>query len=803
MKEYDINIEKEQQEEGFDFRIILGYLRAYWWLFALSVMVCVACAFVYLRYATPIYNMSAKVLLQDSEKGGSVLSPDDMLVDFGMQSRNSNVENEIAMMSSMTVVRRAVVDANLYTRYVWGEDSALYKETTPFFASFDEETMANLPSAVKVRFTVADNGEVSAAYEIPVKEVHGAEVKIPSYPFVLSTPVGEMNINRNDDVKLAAGVVTVTVNPINSVVSAYKGALSISPLSKTASVANVSYNTPDKVEGAIFLNAVIESYNTVVNETKRQVACRTEEFISERLKSLKKELEEMEGSLAAYKMQNELVDPKLDATQVVQKRAEYTKLLEALDIKLASSKLMIDFVNDPKNEMQIIPASFGTNLDPALSTLVNNYNARVVERLTLMQSTTPDNPILRTSTMVLEAMLRDLRTALETLNQSLLIEYKATSILADKYNGRFEMSPEVERQLLSITRECDIKSGLYVMLLQKYEETLLSIEVQSDNHSIIDAPYCTGQVAPNRKMIYLIALFFGLMLPAAYIYIRVLIRNKFDTVDEVRDAMPLPFLGTIPVKAHAKGEQETKARPIVVRKNKNDLMAEAFRTLRTNLEFVMRKAQGKVILFTSTVSGEGKTFVASNLAVSTALLGKKVLLIGCDIRRPRLAEVFDLNKKAHGLTSYLAAHEDELSLLDKYIISSDSVEGLDILLAGIVPPNPAELLSGTNLDRAMEYLRGKYDYIILDGPPVGLVSDSLIISRVSDIVAYVVRLDYTHKADARFIMSLVAEKKLDNLSIVVNAEDLKKKNYGSYYGSHYGSYYGSGRYSSYGYTENE
>ena len=800
MKEYDINIEKEQGEEGFDFRVILGYLRAYWWLFTLSVIACLACAFVYLRYAKPVYNMSAKVLLQDSEKGGAVISPADMLVDFGMQNRISNVENEIAMMSSMTVVRRAVVDANLYTRYIWGEDSVLYKETTPLYAAFDEETMANLPSAVKVYLDVADNGEVTAVYEI--EEVLGNKVKIPSFPFVLSTPVGEMNISRNDDVELVAGAVTVFVAPIDAVVTAYKRALSISPLSKTASVANVSYNTPDKVEGAIFLNAVIESYNTVVNETKRQVACRTEEFISERLKSLKKELEEMEGSLAAYKMQNELVDPKLDASEVIKKRAEYTKLLEALDLKLAASKHMIEFVNDPKNELQIIPASMGVDLDPAFTNLVNNYNARVVERLTLMQSTTADNPILRTSTIVLEAMLRDLRTALDALNQSLLIEYKATSILADKYNGRFEMSPEVERQLLSITRECDIKSGLYVMLLQKYEETLLSIEVQSDNFSCIDAPYCTGQVAPNKKMICLIALFFGLLLPAVYIYIRVLIRNKFDTVDEVRDAMPLPFLGTIPVKMQSKGEQQIKTRPIVVRKNKNDLMAEAFRTLRTNLEFVMRKAQGKVILFTSTVSGEGKTFVASNLAVSTALLGKKVLLIGCDIRRPRLAEVFGFDKKKPGFTSYLAAQEDELSLLDKYIVSSDSAEGLDILPAGIVPPNPAELLSGTNLDRAMEYLRGKYDYIVLDGPPVGLVSDSLIISRVADIVAYVVRLGYTHKADAHFIKSLVAEKKLDNLSIVVNAEDLKRKTYGGY-GSRYGSYYGSGRYSSYGYTEND
>ena len=797
MKEFDnINVEKEQSEEGFDFRVIFGYLRAYWWLFVLSVIVCLAGAFLYLRYATPIYNMSAKVLLQDSEKGGTVLSPDDMLADFGMQSKVSNVENEMALMSSMTVVRRAVVDTNLYTTYVWGEDSILYNETTPFIAAFGEETMSNLPSAIKVTFTVSDAANVSAVYE--VKEVPSSEVAITSFPFVLDTPLGEVFVSRNEAVELASGQVTVTIKPISAVTASYQRALRISPLSKTASVANLSYNTPNPVEGAKFLNAVIESYNTVVNETKRQVACRTEEFISERLKSVKKELEEMEGSLAAYKMQNELVDLKLDASEVVKKRAEYTKLLEGLDLKLAASKHMIDFVNNPKNAMQLIPASFGADLDPALASLVNNYNARVVERMTIMQSTTVENPILRTQTTVLEAMLKDLRTALDALNQSLTIEHKAISILVDKYNGRFELSPEVERQLLSITRECDIKSGLYVMLLQKYEETLLSIEVQSDNLSCIDAPYCTGLVAPNGKKVCLIAIILGLLLPAAYIYVSVLLRNKFDSIDEVRNALPLPFLGAIPVKVVSKGDQDVKVRPIVVRKNKNDVMAEAFRTLRTNLEFVMRKAQGKVILFTSTVSGEGKTFVASNLAVSTALLGKKVLLVGCDIRRPRLAEVFDLDKKAQGLTTYLAADEKELSLLDKYIVSSKSVEGLDVLPAGIVPPNPAELLSGSNLDRAMEYLRGKYDYVILDGPPVGLVSDSMIVSRVADIVAYVVRLDYTHKADANFIKSIVDEKKLDNVSIVVNAEDLKKKGYGSY-----GSYYGSGRYSSYGYSYSE
>ena len=387
MKEYDsVKMENEQAEEGFDFHIILDNLRTYWWLFALSVIVCVAGAFVYLRYATPVYNVSAKVLLQDSQKGGTVLSPDDMLVDFGMQSRESNEENEMAVMSSMTVVRRAVMDAELYTRYRWGEDSLLRKETTPFLVAFDDETMSKLPMAIKVDFTIAGNGDITAVYEL--KEVPSPAVAVTGLPFVLSTPVGDLHISRNADAELAAGTVTAWVSPISAVATSYQGALAISPLSKTASVATLSYNTPDPVEGAKFLNAIIESYNKEVNDTKRQVACRTEEFISERLASVKKELEDMEGSLAAYKKQNELVDPKLSASEVVAKRTEYAKLLENMDLKLAAVKQMSDFVNDPNNEMQVLPAAFGVNLDQALLSLVNNYNTRVLERKTLLLTTT-------------------------------------------------------------------------------------------------------------------------------------------------------------------------------------------------------------------------------------------------------------------------------------------------------------------------------------------------------------------------------------------------------------------------------
>ena len=792
----NINIDRENEESGFDIRVILGYLRAYWPLFVASVVVCLSLAFVYLRYVTPIYNVSAKVLLQDSEKGGSVLSPSDMLADFGMQGRRSNVENEIELMSSMAVVHNAVVDAELYIAYMQG-DSTVYKNTTPLVASIDEDVQLVLDKPLKLDIAVGNNGEAKVTCEYD--GVVGPAVSVAGFPYAMPVPVGYVTISRNENVELLPGNVVVTLMPVDAVAKHYKKALSISPLSKTSSVAVLSYNTPDPVEGASFLNAIIESFNNVTNETKRQVACRTEVFISERLKSLRKELEEMEGSLAAYKKQNELVDPKLDATQVVQKKAEYIKQLEMIDLKIEASKYMNAFVNDPKNDMQIIPASFGVDLDPALVSLVNNYNAKVIERKTLLQTTTEENPVLKNATTVLRAMQEDLRSALQALDQSLAIERKAVAILADKYTGRFEMSPEVERQLLTITRECDIKSGLYVMLLQKYEETLLSIEVQSDNLSCIDAPYCSGIVSPNGKMIYLIALFFGLLLPSAFIYIRVLLRNKFYSVEEVQAAIKAPFLGSIPLNDSDKQKTAGK-RIIVVEKNKNDIMAEAFRTLRTNLQFVMNKTQGKVVMFTSTVSGEGKTFIAANLAVSTVLLGKKVLLIGCDIRRPRLAEMFNFSTSLKGLTSYLAAPEDEIEMLDKLIQPSNVVDGLDVLAAGVVPPNPAELLSSNNLDRAIEYLRGKYDYIIIDAAPVGLVADSLIASRVADIVAYVVRLGHTFKTDSVFIESLIQEGKLENVAVLVNGDDLNDKTYG--YGGR-GRRYSNYGYSGYGYINSD
>jgi capsular exopolysaccharide synthesis family protein len=275
------------------------------------------------------------------------------------------------------------------------------------------------------------------------------------------------------------------------------------------------------------------------------------------------------------------------------------------------------------------------------------------------------------------------------------------------------------------------------------------------------------------------------------IYLLVVLRTRISSVDEVQKRLKIPFVGSIPLD---RSRNHRGNSPIVVEKNNNDVMAEAFRSLRTNLQFVMKKTSGKIVMFTSTTSGEGKTFVACNLAVSKALLGKKVLLVGLDIRRPRLAEMFGFDVKAEGITTYLAADAEDVAMLDKFITPSGVVPSLDVLAAGIVPPNPAELLSRSNLDKAMEYLSGKYDYIVLDTAPVGLVSDSFLVNHVADAVVYVLRVDYTYRDDIEYLNSLIADSKLENVSYVVNGEKLTKKTYG------YVGYGTSGRRIGYGYA---
>lgn len=796
------NITNAVEEEGFSIGKILTAFLANWKLFAVSVIICLCGAAFHLYRAVPSYQVAAKILLSDKEKG-SFSSQADMLADFGFQAQNTNVENEIEVISSMSVARGAVLSSGLYTSYTIPglKKLPIAKMASPVFASFNPDSLQELEVSIDMHFTF--NGEQPATIEYECFDKDTQEtlefpaVTIDKYPFVLNTIAGAVTIEQNEvflqDTTLQnpEGELVISINPIESVARYYMSCLSIAPVSKSSSVAMMAINTPIPAEGIAYLNAVIESYNNVTNEDKRQVARKTEAFIIDRIDSLSVELQAMETRLARYKKDNQLIDPTLDAATVSKNKAEYTKQLEEADVMLEAAKYLNKFVNDPANDKKIIPTTFGITIDPALVSLINNYNKEVLERNQLLMTATADNPMLKASTARVESLQGDLRKALAALEKSLTVQRNAIALLVKNYSNRFAMSPDIERELISLQRECEVKSGLYVMLLQKYEENALSLAVTADNLRCIDAPSYVGKVAPNSKMVLIFALFLGIAIPAAYVYIMSLIRTQLTSVDEIQKLIKIPHVGTIPLK---QGLKDSSA-AILVSQNSNGVMGEAFRSLRTNLQFVMKKSQGKVIMFTSTTSGEGKTFIASNLAACTALLGKKVLLMGLDIRCPRLAEMFGFNPNNEGLTSYLVAEPDQTAMLDKFITPSKVVEGLDILPAGIVPPNPAELLSRRNLEKALEYLGRKYDYIIMDAAPAGLVTDPIIVSRVADAVIYVVRINQTHREDIDYLNSLITDGKLENVSVVVNGEDIASTVYG--YGNK------SRRYAGYGYVHTE
>lgn len=797
----DNNSKQERsQNTEFNYSVLLNYLVQYWKWFALSVFVCILAAFVYLRYATKVYRATAKVILQD-EKRGSFSSQMDILADFGFQENNTNVENEIEVLSSKSVVQAAVYNSGLYVQYAIDglfTSQPIYKESSPVKLEILAEDLKELSAPISVSLVMDADSLYSVSYKYK-NEYEGFDVesepeKISSYPYLLKTVKGDMLLTQNSE----AGNIEkmhITVYPIQDMTAAYKSALMVQPISKTASVSVIAIDNTVPMNGVDFINALIDSYNRQADLDKNDLATKTEKFIASRIEEIGGDLSRREEKLANYKKDNQFIDPKIDAPRMLESRSTYAKKLEEINLLIEQSEYLLSYVNNPKNDKQMIPTVLGLNADPSLAALITSYNTMVVKRNELMRSATGSNPALIAATEDVQNIQNEIRDALSAMNKSLQIQKQSIAKLESEYSSRVAVAPTIEKNITALTRESEIKSQLYVMLLQKYEENALTLAVSADKLKCIDsADFSPYPIAPRRMMVLMMAFILGLVIPSAILYIKEMLRTKLENLEDLEKITTLPIVGSVPFKSGI----SDKKRSIVVEENKNDIMAEAFRAIRTNLQFVTKNGNGRVIMFTSTTSGEGKTFVSSNLAVSQAVLGKKVLLMGLDIRRPRLAEVFDVDRRRPGITSFLMGDSSDLNSLDDYIIPSGVTSNLDLLPAGIVPPNPAELLAKDNLEKAVKYLSDKYDYIIMDTAPVGLVTDSIIMSRVADAVVYVSRVNYTDKSDVAFLNSLVEEGKLNNASIILNAEEVMRgaKGYGhkgkykygySYYGFRYGA----------------
>ena len=500
------------------------------------------------------------------------------------------------------------------------------------------------------------------------------------------------------------------------------------------------------------------------------------------------------ASAAAFFVLINLINLTNDATNSLTKTTDYQSKQVELETQLNLISALVNYANNPSNAMQVIPANLGLQ-NQNLNQSISKYNEGVLLRNRLIKSSSEDNPSVQRITAELEEMWPSIRLSLEAIKNDLQTQKKSADSQFHMFNSRIQSTPTQERALTNIMRQQEIQANLYLMLLQKREENAISLASTAAKARIIDSPQYMGKVAPKSMIIWMIALILGFGFPIGVVLLLNLLRYQIEGREDIEKLTKIPILADIPLGNKVVDGEKA----LVVRENSNNTMEEAFRGLRTNLRFV-QNANEKVICCTSCIPGEGKTFISTNLAMSIALMGKKVIIVGLDIRKPRLVKLFGIPVSKSGLTTFLSSDDMGYDLLESQITHSIGNPNLDVLPAGVIPPNPGELISRTQLDRAIELLKEHYDYIVLDTPPIGLVSDTLSIARVADVTLVVCRADYSPRSNFNLINNLNDNSKLPKVNLVLNGVDLKKKKYGYYYGyGKYGKYgYGYGKYGHYG-----
>lgn len=777
-------LEEDNETSGFDYKAFLVKLLMYWpWIVA-CVAVALIGAFFYLKTLTPLYTVSSSVLIKNESKGGANGAN---LEDLGfVSSSTQSFDNELEILRSRTLIKKVVTALDLYISYsVPGQfrDTELYKQSPVKVWVTPEEAERMGYAQVKMSFRNQQLHEVLVEHE-------GQEWKktVESLPAVFSTPVGVFTFSAADSTQQilqhVPEVIQATVISPTSAAASFRNRLTVAPSGRGTTMALLTITGSQVPRGVDFLNKLVEVYNEEGNNDKNEVAAKTAEFIDERIRIINKELGTTESQLASFKQRAGVVDITADASQAAGEQASYERAYAENEVQISLVNHLKSHILNEANQYEVIPANIGLN-NSDLNTVVQNYNQMLIERKRLLRTSHEDNPAVQSLNASIDVMRNSVMGAIQTAEKGLLINRQALQAQTRKYAGKVSDAPVQEKEYLSISRQQEIQANLYLMLLQKREENNITLASTANNARVIDEPLAGGQIFPTPSQTYMIAFVVGLALPIGWIFILGLLQFKIQTRGDVENITHLPIVGDIPLTSG------TTEGAIVVRENRNELMEEVFRSVRTNLQYMLQEGQ-KVILFTSTTSGEGKSFNASNLACSFAFMGKKVVIVGLDIRKPGLNKVFHLSHKEAGISQYLSdsEHTDLLSLCQVSTVSPN----LYILPGGTIPPNPTELVARQALDDAIQQLKQHFDYVILDTAPIGMVTDTQLIARVADLSVYVCRSNYTAKSEFKLINELQQDGKLPHLCVLINGIDMNKRETGSYYG--YGKY---GKYGHYGY----
>ena len=808
MTDSNINpqMRKHVQEEEFNFYEILFKYLAYWPWFIVSIIVCLCGTLMYLRYSTPVYSTSAKILIKEQDNYRSKSStPLSDVMELATINLTSLFDNELEILKSKTLIKKAVTDLGLYIthseRRKLGYDPQFYKNS-PVQVYMTPEDANRLSGQVSLRMLY--DGKlltVFCDYINRNREPVMLERKFSEFPAVLSTQVGVITFtpDSNYTPRGTVDLLAYISNPQRTAAQ-YQASMSISPTSKTTTIARITVNNTVPARGVDFISQLVKVYNEDANDEKNEVALKTAEFIEERISLINSELGNTENELATFKQRSGLTNLTSDAQIALQEKHRYEQMYTDNATQLNLVQDLQDYLLDVNNLNEIIPSNIGLQ-DANLKTVINQYNTLLIERKRLLRTSTENNPAVVNIDFQIEAMRSNVQTSISSVLRGLQITQNNLQREVNRLAERISDAPKQEKEFITIQRQQEIKATLYILLLKKREENALTLAATASNGRIIEAPASGGPIAPRNKMFLVTAFIVGLGLPICIIYLIGLLKYKIENRMDIEKLTKVPVVGEIPSCSQF---PKNGANNIVVQENRNGVMEETFRAIRTNLLFMLEKGQ-KVILVTSSIPKEGKSFVASNLAVSLAFLGHKTLIVGMDIRKPGLNKTFGFSTRSHGVTNYLS-NPGEVNLSDM-IMHSDISPNLHILPGGSVPPNPTELVARPVFAQAIEQLKKHYDYIILDTAPIGLVTDTSIIAHVADIGVVVSRADYTPKAAFRNINNLQQDRVFTKMATLINDIDMtRRKNsysygYGRKYGYGYGRKYGFGYGYGYGYED--
>ena len=748
----------DQKTDSKDIKaLVFKYLR-YWYLFAFGAVIAFIIALIYLRYTTPQYAAKTSILFKDEKGGGP--SEAAVFSDIATFSSRRSIQNEILILKSNSLMQNVVRALKLEVNYVI-EGSVRDVEV------YGADLKLNI---IPKNFSTEFYGK---SFKIYFKDDNSFEIvdgKTQSYRFgqEITKPYGTFTIVSQADATFSKNEkpLTVSFRNIENLAKGYSGKLEVNSISKDANALIISITDPVPQRARDILTKLIEVYEAESIEDKNQVAEKSVEFIDERLKYLTEELSNVEQNVEEYKQQYELTDVSSQGQEYMAAASANRKELEAINVQLDVLGSIENYLKSQSSDQyQLVPSSL-TISDATLSGLISSFNAIQLDRERLLRTNKPNNPIIINMNEQLRNLRNNILENLKNIRSGLYISRRSIQAQSGLMSDKIQQVPVRERQYIEITRQQEIKQSLYLYLLQKKEESALSLASAVANTRIIDPPVSKGPVSPNRTNVMAYSVILGIFIPFLGLFIKDLLTQKVELRREVEKLTQTPILGEI---CHDKTGDT-----IVANAHKRTPIAEMFRLLRTNLRFSLAGKENKVILVTSSMSGEGKTFFSINMAASLAGAGKKVLIMEFDLRRPKLLKSLGLDK-TKGLTDYLVG---DIPDVESIIKSTDIDANLDVISAGTLPPNPAEIILNDRVAGLIKDMREQYDYIILDCPPVGKVADALTLNDHIDTAIYLVRYNYTDKEQLKIIDDIFINQKLHNPLIVLN--DSKKLNSGNY-----------------------